>query len=150
MMYSKLEPLVSMKEVARARSSPGIQTARLHQATARSRALAEETKQKIQQFELSLKKRPHLPSIGSSQSSSTVADKTVMVRFSLWGFIVVPLISPQHTKTSEDYLDTLHKSVAESIHARTDRDKRRRKVLIDQMKALYKQEVREGRGTRGE
>jgi hypothetical protein len=32
--------------------------------------------------------------------------------------------------------------VAENVEARAERDKRRRKVLVDQMKALYDQEVR--------
>lgn len=47
----------------------------------------------------------------------------------------------QRSRTSEDYLATLHHCVAESTQARTERDKRRRKVLVEQMKALYEQEV---------
>ena len=46
--------------------------------------------------------------------------------------------------TSEDYLATLHKCVAVSARARGERDRRRRKVLVDQMKALYEQEVSTG------
>ena len=50
----------------------------------------------------------------------------------------------QRSMTSEDYLATLHKCVAVSARARGERDRRRRKVLVDQMKALYEQEVSTG------
>lgn len=74
LLYTKLEPLP--EEVSRARSSPGIQMAQLNQATERSRALAEETMEKINEFEMSLKKRPRLPSIGvTHSSSSTITEK---------------------------------------------------------------------------
>ena len=68
-------------EVARAQSSPGIQPSRMTQATARSRALAEDTMEKIHQFELSLKKHSLLPSIGvaKSQSSSSASEKPATV-----------------------------------------------------------------------
>lgn len=40
-----------------------------------------------------------------------------------------------------DYLSSLHKRVADNTEARSERDKRRRRVLVQQMKALHEQEV---------
>lgn len=82
LMYTKLKPLDSIKKVARAQSSPGIHPSRITQATAKSRALAEDTMEKIHQFELSLKKQSLLPAIGvaKSESSSSASEKLATVR----------------------------------------------------------------------
>ena len=55
------------------------------------------------------------------------------------------MITPcQKTDDSEDYLSMLHKRVADGNQARMERDKRRRRVLVEQMKALQEQEVSSG------
>ncbi len=41
-----------------------------------------------------------------------------------------------------DYLKVIHTRVAGETQARGEREKRRRKILMDQMKALNEQEVR--------
>lgn len=77
MLYTNLKPL---EDSRRAQSSPGIASAGLNRLAAdKSRALAEETEQDIHLFELSLKARPNLPSIGVTQSLSSSTGTDIQV-----------------------------------------------------------------------
>lgn len=63
-LYKKLKPLSPSKGVFRARSSPGIHSATFRHAAPLRKKIADETQRSIDQFELSLKKRSTLPSVG--------------------------------------------------------------------------------------
>ena len=54
---------------------------------------------------------------------------------SLWGQSVISFYSQAMSKSDDDYVNKIHSRLHEETNARKEREKRRRRVLIDQLKA---------------
>jgi hypothetical protein len=137
-MYAKLKPITSSKSASRKPNSPhptsSQQTAELLATErvrfARSQAIAAETRASIDEFESSIRGRVAAASGGQDGVGTEGGDDRRR--------------DPQQTVTigpTADYVSQIKRRAQDSLVAREEREKRRRRVLIDQLKAMHEQEV---------
>lgn len=125
-MYAKLKPLTTSKSATKRsklshpskKSSKLLAAERVHRA--RSEAIAAETNASIDQFEAS---------IGGRVAAVSKQDDGV------------PTESRPREGQMTDYVTQIKSRVQENLVAREDREKRRRRVLVEQLKAMHEQEV---------
>ena len=143
-MYAKLKPISSSKSASSKPKSPhptsSQQTAELLATEgvrlARSKAIAAETRASIDQFESSMRGRVAAASgargqdgvgaeSGGDEDRRRDADQSLAMS----------------TGPTADYVAQIKRRVQDSLVAREEREKRRRKVLVEQLKAMHEQEV---------
>jgi len=56
-------------------------------------------------------------------------------------FHYIIILTLQGMESTQDYLAIVHQRVTDNYTAQAQREKRRRRVLVEQMKALHEQEV---------
>ena len=142
-MYAKLKPISSSKSASRKPKSPhptsSQQTAELlateRVRLARSKAIAAETRASIDEFESSMKGRVAAASGAQGQDGEGAESGGGDYRRR----------DADHqslaTGPTADYVAQIKRRVQDSLVAREEREKRRRKVLVEQLKAMHEQEV---------
>jgi len=144
-MYAKLKPLSPGKPGGR-NATPGKKATRAELLTvereaARSRAVANETRESINTFEASIRARASLPtSLGDPHplSTSIPQDKSQTTPLRMercTDYLQVATANP-----SAEYVSQIKRRVEDDTTARKEREKRRRKVLVEQMEALQREE----------
>ena len=138
-MYAKLKPITSSKSASRKPKSPhptsSQQTAELlateRVRLARSKAIAAETRASIDEFESSIRGRVAMASGGQGGvgTESGGEDRGRDIERNL------------STGLTADYVAQIKRRVQDSLVAREEREKRRRRVLVEQLKAMHEQEV---------
>lgn len=126
-LYARLKPVELLSD------KPAKETRSIRSLSSQQKAVAEEVKKSIDLFEETQKNQVQTTPYQRPRPATT-GDVTspMMPATSGDGLAATP--------TSDEYLASIHQRVKDDAMARKEREKRRRKVLIDQMKSLQEQE----------
>ena len=144
-MYAKLKPITSSKSASRKPKSPhptsSQQTAELlateRVRLARSKAIAAETRASIDQFESSM--RGSVATVSGARGQDGEGTESGGGEDRRRDADHQSLATA--TGPTADYVAQIKRRVQDSLVAREEREKRRRKVLVEQLKAMHEQEV---------
>ena len=160
-MYAKLKPIVTSKSAGRSSKlpRPPQTTADLlasRRAYARNKAIASETRASIEAFEATMRDRMAMEQIPGSGEGLTVtspkpgenAEMSSPTALVVSAFLCIQDLSSsyQNLQTlnlgeTANYVSKIKRRVQDNLSEREERDKRRRRVLVEQMTAMHQQEV---------